>query len=124
MEPEVCDDGAESLGIHVRVTRGCGDALMAEERLDVAQVGSALIEKECRGRMPQGMSGDDRHPCTLAGELEPYVEGLVAKGRAVPAWKDERGAREVNSPTPPQPHAFDAFQESEPLLEVNPTILL
>ena len=67
--------------------------------------------------MTQGMSGNNRHPRALAGELEPCVEGPVAKGRAVPARKDERGAREVNSPTPPQPHAFDAFQKSEPLLE-------
>ena len=43
---------------------------------------------------------------------------LVAKGRAVSAWKDEaRGAREANSPTPPQPHPFDALQKCEPLLE-------
>jgi hypothetical protein len=59
--------------------------------------------------MTQGMSGNDRHPCTLAGELEPSVKGLVAKGRAVPARKDERRSREVDSPSP-QPHAFDAFQ--------------
>ena len=51
MESEVCDDRAESLRIHVRVTRGCCDTLMAQEGLDVAQVGSALVEKECRGRM-------------------------------------------------------------------------
>jgi hypothetical protein len=87
---------------------------MAEERLDVAQVGSALVEKERRGRMPQGMSGNDWHPRALAGELESCVERLVAKGRAVPARKDKRRSREVDSPTLPQPHAFDAFQESEP----------
>ena len=73
MEPEVCDDRAEPLGIHVRVTRGGCDALMAQESLHVAQVGSALIEKECRGRMPQGMGGNDRHPRALAGELESCV---------------------------------------------------
>ena len=28
---------------------------------------------------------------------------------AVPARKDERRSREVDSPTPPQPHAFDVF---------------
>jgi hypothetical protein len=50
----------------------------------------------------------------LASELEACVEGLVAKGRAVPAGKDERRSREVDSPTLPQSHAFDAFQESEP----------
>ena len=81
MEPEVCDDRAESLGIHVRVTRGGCDALMAQEGLHVAQVGSAFVEEECRGRMPQGMRGNDRHPRTLAGELEASVKGLVAKGR-------------------------------------------
>ena len=113
MEPEVFDDRAESLGIHVRVTRGSCDALMAQEGLHIAQVGSALVEKECRGRMPQGMRGDDRHPRALAGELEASVKGLVAKGRAIPARKDERGSREVDSPSP-QPHAFDAFQEGEP----------
>jgi hypothetical protein len=42
MEPEVSDDRAESLAIHVRVTRGGCDALMAQEGLHVAQVGSAL----------------------------------------------------------------------------------
>jgi hypothetical protein len=31
MEPEVSDDGAESLAIHVRVTRGGCDALMTQE---------------------------------------------------------------------------------------------
>ena len=66
--------------------------------------------------MPQWMGGDDRHPRALAGELEACVEGLVAKGRAVPARKDERRSREVYSPSP-QPHALDAFQEGEPLLE-------
>ena len=94
MEPEVCDDRAESLAIHVRVTRGGCDALMAQEGLHVAQVGSALIEKECRGRMPQGMSGNDRH----RARSQASVEGLVAKGRAVTARKYERGSREVDSP--------------------------
>lgn len=114
MQPEVSHDRAQPLGIDVRVARGCCDALMAQEGLDVAQVGSALVEKERGGRMAQGMSGNNWHPRTLAGELEACVESLVAKGRAVPARKDERRFREVNSPTPPQPHAFDAFQESEP----------
>ena len=77
MEPEVSDDRSESLAIHVRVARGGCDTLMAQEGLHVAQVGSALVEKECRGRMPQGMSGNDWHPSTLAGELEACVEGLV-----------------------------------------------
>ena len=66
--------------------------------------------------MTQGMSGNNRHPRTLAGELEACVEGLVAKGRAVSAGKDERRSRKVDSPTP-QPHPLHTFQESEPLLE-------
>jgi hypothetical protein len=33
MEPEVSDDGAESLAIHVRVTRGGCHTLMAQEGL-------------------------------------------------------------------------------------------
>jgi hypothetical protein len=66
--------------------------------------------------MTQRMSGNNRHPRTLAGELEACVEGLVAKGRAVPAGKDERRSREVDSPSP-QPHPLHTFQESEPLLE-------
>ena len=117
MEPEVSDDRSESLAIHVRVARGGCDTLMAQEGLHVAQVGSALVEEQRRGRMPQGMRGNHGHPRTLTGELEACVEGLVAKGRAVPARKDERGSREVDSPSPPQPNAFDAFQEGEPLLE-------
>jgi hypothetical protein len=116
VQAEVSDDRAQPLGINVGVARRCRDTLMAEERLDVAQVGSPLVEKESRGRMTQGMSGNNRHPRTLAGELEACVEGLVAKGRAVSARKDERRSRKVNSPSP-QPHPLDAFQESEPLLE-------
>ena len=79
---------------------------MAQERLHVAQVGSALVEKERGGRMTQGVRGNNRHPRALAGELDACVECLVAKRRAVPARKDERRAREVDSPTPPQPHAL------------------
>jgi hypothetical protein len=45
MEPEVSDDRAEPLAIHVRVASGCCDALMAKEGLHVAQVGTALIER-------------------------------------------------------------------------------
>jgi hypothetical protein len=37
--------------------------------------------------MTQRMSGNNRHPRTLAGKLEACIEGLVAKGRAVPAGK-------------------------------------
>ena len=50
---------------------------MAEKRLHVAQVGSALVEQDGRGRMPKGMCGNDRHPRTLAGEFDPSVERLV-----------------------------------------------
>ena len=100
----------------MRVARGCCQALMAKKGLHVTQVGSALVEQQRRGRMPKGMSGNDRHPSALAGELDPGVECLVAKGSAVPARKDERRSREVYSPTP-QPHALDTFQESEPFLE-------
>ena len=123
VQPEVSHDRTQPLAIDVRVARGCCDTLMAKEGLHVAQVGSPLVEKERGGRMPQGMGGNDRHPRALAGELEASVEGLVAKGRAVPARKDERRSREVDSPSP-QPHALDAFQESEPLLRANPTILV
>jgi hypothetical protein len=54
MEPEVSNDCAESLGIHVRVTRGGCDALMAQKGLDVAQVGSAFVEEECRSQLAPG----------------------------------------------------------------------
>jgi hypothetical protein len=48
VQAEVSDDRAQPLGINVGVARRCRDALMAEERLDVAQVGSPLVEKESR----------------------------------------------------------------------------
>ena len=100
MEPEASHDRAQPLGINVGVARGGGDTLMAQERLDVAQVGSPLVKQESGGRMPQGMSGNDRHPRALAGELEASVKGLVAKGRAIPARKDERRSCKVDSPSP------------------------
>ena len=87
MQAEVSDDRAQPLGINVGVARGRCDALMAQEGLDVAQVGSPLVEKESRGRMTQGMSGNNRYPRALAGDLKACIEGLVAKGRAVPARK-------------------------------------
>ena len=40
----------------------------------------------------------------------------LTKGRAVPAGKNERRSREVDSPSP-QPHPLHTFQKSEPLLE-------
>jgi hypothetical protein len=103
VQAEVSDDRAQPLGINVGVARRCRDTLMAEECLHVAQVGSPLVEKESRSRMTQGMSGNNWHPRTLAGELEAGVEGLVAKGRAVSAGKDERRSRKVDSPGA-QPH--------------------
>jgi hypothetical protein len=66
---------------------------MAQERLDVAQVGSALIEEEGGGRMPQGKSGNNGHPRALARELLRRALKAFANGRAVPARKDQRGAR-------------------------------
>ena len=115
-QPEVPDQRAKPLGIDLRVTCRCCQTLMPKEGLDVTQVGSALVEQQRRGCMPQGMGGNDRHPSAFAGELDPGVERLIAKGRAVPARKDERRSREVDSPTP-KPHALDTFQESEPFLE-------
>ena len=38
--------------------------------------------------MPQRVRGNNRHPRALAGELDAYVECLVAKRRAVPARRD------------------------------------
>jgi hypothetical protein len=116
VQAEVSDDRAQPPGMNVGVAHRCRDTLMAEERLHVAQVGSPLVEKESRGRMTKRMSGNHWHPRTLAGELEACVEGLVAKGRAVSARKDERRTRKVDSPSP-QPYPLDAFQEGEPLLE-------
>jgi hypothetical protein len=69
VQPEISHDRAQPLGIDVRVARGCCDALMAQERLDVAQVGSALVEKERGGRMPQVARGNNQRPRALAGEL-------------------------------------------------------
>src|SRR4029077_7576783 len=89
---------------------------MPKKRLHVTQVGSAFVEEQRRGRMPKWMCGNDRHPRTLAGELDPSVERLVAKGSAVTARKDERRSREIHSPTP-KPHALYTFQECEPLHE-------
>ena len=88
MQPEVSHERAQPLGIDMRVTRGGCDTLMAQERLHIAQVGSPLVEQERGGRMPKRMCGNNRHPRTLAGEFDPSVECLVAKGSAVTARKD------------------------------------
>ena len=63
MQPEVSHERAQPLGIDVRVTRGGCDTLMAQERLDIAQVGSALVEQERGGRMTQRMSGRPARTC-------------------------------------------------------------
>jgi hypothetical protein len=100
----------------VGISDSGADVFVSEELLNFPQILSYVV-KEDRGRaVAQKMSGNDWHPRALAGELEACVEGLVAKGRAVPARKDERRSREVDSPSP-QPHPLHTFQESEPLLE-------
>jgi hypothetical protein len=63
-------------------------ALMSEQHLHVAQICATLIEQERPGRMPQGMCRNDRHPSSLAGQFDPGIECLVAKGSAVAAGKD------------------------------------
>ena len=80
MQPEVSHERAQPLGIDVRVTRGGCDTFMA--------AGSALVEQEGGGRMTQRMSGNNRHPRSLAGQLEACVECLVAKRNRVPARTD------------------------------------
>jgi hypothetical protein len=87
MQPEVSHERAQPLGIDVRVTRGGCDTLMAQERLDIAQIGSALVEKEGGGRMTQRMSENNRHPRTLAGELEACVEVSDSKLNATESPK-------------------------------------
>ena len=100
VQPEVSDQGAEPLGIDVRVTRRCCQALVPKKRLHVTQVGSALVEEERRGRMPKWMSGDDRHPSACSSKLDPGVECLIAKGSAVAAGKGEWRSRKIYSPHP------------------------
>lgn len=56
---------------------------MPKKRLHVTQVCSALVKKQRRGSVTQGMSRNDRHPSALAGEFDPSIERLVAKGRAI-----------------------------------------
>ena len=85
---------------------------MAQERLNVAQVGSALVEEKRCSRVLQRMSGNDRHPRALAGELDAGVERLVAKARRP---GQERLTEIQRIDFPPEPHAFDAFQKREPL---------
>ena len=55
MQPEASHERAQPLRIDVGVARGRCDALMAQKGLHVAQVGSALVEEEGCGGMPQGM---------------------------------------------------------------------
>jgi hypothetical protein len=75
-------------GINVSVADGCCQALMSKKHLHVTQVGSSLVEQKRRGRMIQRIGGNDRHPRMLACELNPDVEGLVAKGSAASSGKD------------------------------------
>ena len=88
VQPDIADQGAKTLGIDVGVTRRRGDALVSQEGLHVTQVGSAFVEKERGGGMPQGMSRNYRHSSALAGELDAGIESLIAKWRAGPARKD------------------------------------
>jgi hypothetical protein len=85
VQPEVSHDGAQPLGIDVRVARRL-DTLMASRSACTSR--RLLVEKERRGCMPQGMSGNNRHPRSLAGQLEACVECLVAKRNRVPARTD------------------------------------
>ena len=44
VQPEVSDQGAEPLGIDVRVASRCCQALVPKKRLHVTQIGPALVE--------------------------------------------------------------------------------
>jgi hypothetical protein len=48
--------------------------------------------------MTQGMSGNDWHPRSLAGELDAGVERLVAKRRAVSARKTSADPAKLTPP--------------------------
>jgi len=76
VESDIADDRAKTLGIDVRVASGCCRPFVSEERLHVAQVGSALVRR-VGSRMSQRIGGNDRHPRALAGELDAGVERLV-----------------------------------------------
>ena len=102
--------------IDMRVTGGRSEALVAQERLHVAQVGAALVEQERGGRVPQRVGGDGGHAGARARRFEADVECLVAEGPAIPSGKDQPRPRELNSPAA-QPHAPDALQKREPLEE-------
>jgi hypothetical protein len=73
---------------------------MAQERLDVAQVGSALVEKERSGRMPQRVRGNNRQPRALAGELDAYVNALLLNG--APSLPEETSADLAKLTPPPR----------------------
>jgi len=121
VQPEVSVDRAEPLRIDVRVARGCCEALMAQERLHVAQVGSALVQQQGGGRMPQRVGGNYRHPRALAGELDACVERLVAKRRTVPARKTSADPAKLTPP--PRRSRTPLMLSRKALLQVNPTIL-
>ena len=77
MQPEASDKRAQPLGIDVGVASGCCDTFMAQKRLDVAQVGSALVEEEGGGRMPQGLCQEDAQAsCRTKDEGGPFGVAL------------------------------------------------
>jgi hypothetical protein len=78
----------------VRVARGCCDTLMAQERL-VAQVGSALVEKERRGRMPQGMSEMTGTRARWQASLRRALNALLLNGAPSRPGKTSARSREV-----------------------------
>jgi hypothetical protein len=86
VQPKVSRDRTQPLGINVRVARRCCDTLMAKKRPHVAQVGSALVEKERGGRMPQGMSGNNRHPRVIYRGRNAHRDGSETLSSVVAAW--------------------------------------
>ena len=77
MQPEVSHERAQALGIDVGVARGRCDTFMAQERLDVAKVGSALVEEEGGGGMPQGLCQEDAQAsCRTKDEGGPFGVAL------------------------------------------------
>ena len=63
----------------MRIARGCCDAFVAQQRLDVLQVGSALQE-ESRRRMPQRVSGNDWHRARSQASLMRALNAWLLKG--------------------------------------------
>ena len=92
MQPEVSHERAQPLGIDVRVTRGGCDTLMAQERLDIAQVGSALVEQERRGesvkRSGVGASAARHHADRSVGIASVHLPLQTRPGRLDPRLLD------------------------------------